>query len=383
LANTSDELTDLIERALAGDADASRALFRDVIEPLADSFDRADCDEYVRLFAPVMERVFPDLRTGEIIARYERVRRPRPVEHNPARVFVLSRVTLGADVALTSIVLDAAKKRWPDAEIVFVGPTKNYELFAADPRIQHKPIRYPRAGTLRDRLAVRDQLTLAEPNSIVIDPDSRLTQLGLLPVCPEDQYCFFESRAYGGETADSLVALTKSWVSEVLGVPDARACIAVAGSSRQASLHADVTVSLGVGENPAKRIADLFESDLLRLLVSRFDKVVVDSGGGGEEAERVRNAVAASGDRVEIFTGSFAEFAALIASSRLYGGYDSAAGHVAAACGIPVLSIFAGFTSERMLQRWRPDGPGPVRVIRADGRTPAGILAEVDRELSR
>ena len=379
MANTSDELTDLTERALAGDADASRALFRDVIEPLADSFDRANCDEYVRLFAPVMERVFPDLSAGGIVARYERVRQPRQVKQNPARVFVLSRVTLGADVALTSIVLDAAKKRWPDAEIVFVGSARNYELFAADPCIKHKPIQYPRAGTLRGRLAVRDQLTLAEQNSIVIDPDSRLTQLGLLPVCPEDQYYFFESRAYGGETADSLVALTKRWVWEVLGVPDARANIAVPRSA----LHADVTVSLGVGENPAKRVADPFEADLLRLLVSRFDKVVVDSGGGGEEAERVRNAVAASGNRVEVFTGSFAGFAALIASSRLYVGYDSAAGHVAAACGIPVLSIFAGFASERMLQRWRPDGPGPVRVIRADGRAPAGILAEVDRELSR
>jgi ADP-heptose:LPS heptosyltransferase len=380
LASTSDELT---SRALAGDAEASRALFRDVIEPLADSFDHADCDEYVRFFAPVMERALPDLSAGGIVARYERVRQPRQAKQNPERVFVLSRVTLGADVAVTSIVLDAAKKRWPQAEIVFVGPAKNYELFASDPRIKHKPIQYARAGTLRDRLAVRDQLTLAEQNSIVIDPDSRLTQLGLVPVCLEDRYYFFESRAYGGDTADSLVALTKTWVREVLGMQDARAYIAVAPSSRRASLQAGVTVSLGVGENPAKRLADPFEAELLRLIVSRFDKVVVDSGGGSEETERVRRAVAASGNRAEIFTGSFAEFAALIAASRLYVGYDSAAGHVAAACGIPVLSIFAGFASERMLQRWRPDGPGAVRVIRADGRTPADVLAEVERELMR
>jgi len=376
LASTSNELT---SRALAGDAEASRALFRDVIEPLADSFDRADCDEYVRFFAPVMERALPDLSAGGIVARYERVRQPRQAKQNPERVFVLSRVTLGADVAVTSIVLDAAKKRWRQAEIVFVGPAKNYELFASDPRIKHKPIEYARAGTLRDRLSVRHQLTLAEPNSIVIDPDSRLTQLGLVPVCLEDRYYFFESRAYGGDTADSLVALTKNWVREVLGMHDARAYFAVTPSSR----GADVTVSLGVGENPAKRIVDPFEAELLRLIVSRFDKVVVDSGGGGEETDRVRKAVAASGNRAEIFTGPFAEFAALIAGSRLYVGYDSAGGHVAAASGIPLLSIFAGFASERMLQRWRPDGPGPVRVIRADGRTPADVLVEVERELMR
>jgi ADP-heptose:LPS heptosyltransferase len=353
-------------------------MFRDVIEPLADRFEPALCDEYVQLFAPVIERVYPDLAAAELIARYERVRRVRPVSHEPRRVVVLSRVTLGADVAVTSIVLDAAKKRWPNAEIVFAGPAKNYELFAADPRIRHRPVAYPREGTLRERLAVRDALVFTEPGEIVIDPDSRLTQLGLLPLCPEDRYYFFESRAYGGDTARSLAALTKRWVSEVLGVPDARAFIAVPPAPRQTS----VTVSFGVGENPAKRVHEAFEYALLWHLVCRFGHVLVDSGGGGEEAERVRLLVAASDNRAEMFTGSFAEFAALIARSQLYVGYDSAGGHVAGACGIPRVSIFAGFASERMLQRWFPDGPGPVHLIRAEGRTWHDILAEVERELT-
>jgi ADP-heptose:LPS heptosyltransferase len=353
------------------------SFFRDVVEPLADRFEPALCDEYVRLFAPLIESVYPDLRAGDLIQRYQRVRRARPVSQNPARVFVLSRVTLGADVAVTSIVLDAAKKRWPDAQIVFAGPPKNYALFAADPRISHLSVAYPRAGTLAERLAVRDALTVTDPHAIVIDPDSRLTQLGLLPVCPEDRYYFFESRAWGGDSADSLVALTRRWVAEVLGVPDARAFLAVPPSPHQP----DVTVSFGVGENPAKRLAAPFESELLRLLVSRYGHVLVDSGGGGEEAERVRSAVGATDDRAEIFTGSFAEFAALIARSRLYVGYDSAGGHVAAACGTPLVSVFAGFASERMLQRWRPDGPGPVHLVRAEGRAPGDVLAEVEREL--
>jgi ADP-heptose:LPS heptosyltransferase len=87
--------------------------------------------------------------------------------------------------------------------------------------------------------------------------------------------------------------------------------------------------------------------------------------------------VAASGNRADIFTGSFAEFAALIAQSRLYVGYDSAGGHAAAACGTPLVSIFAGFASERMLERWRPDGAGPVHLIRANGRTPGEVLADL------
>jgi len=67
-----------------------------------------------------------------------------------------------------------------------------------------------------------------------------------------------------------------------------------------------------------------------------------------------------------MWDGSFAGFAAHIQRSKLYVGYDSAGGHVAAACGVPLVSIFAGFASERMFERWRPTGAGPIRIIRAD-----------------
>ena len=110
-----------------------------------------------------------------------------PLPAGRRRVFVLSRVTLGADVAVTSVILSAAKKRFPNARIVFVGPRKNYELFAADRRIHHAEVAY-RRGNLRERLSAWEELKAAvtATDSTVIDPDSRLTQLGLLPVCSED-----------------------------------------------------------------------------------------------------------------------------------------------------------------------------------------------------
>ena len=37
-------------------------------------------------------------------------------------------------------------------------------------------------------------------------------------------------------------------------------------------------------------------------------------------------------------------------------GYDSAGGHVASACSVPLISIAKGFVSERMAARWRPNG---------------------------
>ena len=79
--------------------------------------------------------------------------------------------------------------------------------------------------------------------------------------------------------------------------------------------------------------------------------------------------------------GSFAGFARIIAGSSLYVGYDSAGQHVAAACGVPLISIFAGFPAPRMFHRWRPTG-ARTTVIRVDRPEPAEILARVARALA-
>jgi hypothetical protein len=191
----------------------------------------------------------------------------------------------------------------------------------------------------------------------VIDPDSRLTQLGLLPICSEEDYFFFESRAFGGDGDDSLTTLTRRWAMETFGVENARPYI---DTGLEAAEYAS-TVSFGVGENPDKRVADPFEEELLKQLPR---PVLVDKGAGGEEAERVERAVSRAGVGIAMWEGSFAGFAAHIQKSKLYVGYDSAGGHVAAACGVPMISVFAGFPSERMFQRWRPTGAGPIRVVR-------------------
>ncbi|MBV8906517.1 MAG: hypothetical protein JOZ22_22995, partial [Acidobacteriia bacterium] len=130
----------------------TQALFGIVVEGLADRFDPALSRMYVRLFAEALASIDREWDALALLTRYERVRRPRPVSVKPQRVFVLSRVTLGADVAITSVLLAAAKRRFPHAEIVFAGPHKNYELFAADRHIHHAPLDYFR-GNLRSRVA--------------------------------------------------------------------------------------------------------------------------------------------------------------------------------------------------------------------------------------
>ena len=118
---------------------------------------------------------------------------------------------------------------------------------------------------------------------------------------------------------------------------------------------------------------DPFEENLLALLGESGAEICIDKGAGGEEAARVERAVEHSGIRATFWEGSFAGFAAIIAAARLYVGYDSAGQHVASAAGVPLVSIFAGFPTERMFHRWRPSGD----VIRVDNPNPAEVIARV------
>jgi ADP-heptose:LPS heptosyltransferase len=143
--------------------------------------------------------------------------------------------------------------------------------------------------------------------------------------------------------------------------------------------HNAITVSCGVGENHAKRVPDPFESDLLAFLIGTGRRIVIDKGAGGEEAARVDRAIAAAEPRagqVEFWNGAFAPFASAISQSRLYVGYDSAGQHVAAACGVPLVAVFAGFPSDRMFARWQPTGPGLKRVITVRTPDPSRVLEE-------
>jgi ADP-heptose:LPS heptosyltransferase len=345
--------TDLLDRAIA--EEEGRALLSIVVERLGDLFEPSLCGTYERLFRQVIERVSP-----ELIPRFRKDSGPRAAPASANRVYVLSRITLGADVAVTSVLLDAAKQRYPDAEIVFVGPRKSYEMFEADPRIRHLPAPYVRTGALIERLRASASLWLDD--GIVIDPDSRLTQLGLISVCDEKNYFFFESRGYGGADAKSLPELASSWAAEVFEVQNARPYVAPIPSTDP---PADITVSLGVGENQAKRLDGDFERELLQSLAETGASILVDKGASAEERDRVERAILPG---MRTHDGAFAPFASQIARSKLYVGYDSAGQHVASASGVPLITIFKGFVSERFFSRWRPQGT----VIRGDSANVIG-----------
>jgi hypothetical protein len=210
-----------------------------------------------------------------------------------------------------------------------------------------------------------------------VDPDSRITQLGLLPVCKPAHYFHFPSRTAGGDGAQNLTDLIIHWLQQNFGTSAAAYIAPVAGE--QAS---GAAVSLGVGDNESKRLGGDFESRLLALLGARYATIWVDRGVGGEEARRVTTAVETSGaaDRVRFWEGSFAGFTSIISQCDLYVGYDSAGQHAAAAANIPLMSIFAGAPSERFRQRWAASGSGGTVCIAADARYPDAVLAAVRLE---
>lgn len=356
---------------------ATRALFGILIERLADLFEPSLCEVYARLFSHLISRALPEYDAHDLLVRYRRIRHVRRFSGGEiARVFVLSRVTLGAEVVVTSVALDAAKKRFPGAEICLVGPEKNAELFSEDSAITSIPVTYGKSSLLRERLtsAIELRSIVDEPAALVIDPDSRLTQLGLIPVCDDSRYYFFESRAYGGEFDSSLPQLTAEWLNEVFDVDDTQRYLA----PLLLPVIAPVTVSFGVGENRNKRLEGDFEYEVIRELLKRYESVLLDEGAGGEEAERARDLAARIGEpgRLHLHSGSYASFASHILQSKLYVGYDSAGQHVADAGCIPLVSAFAGFPCDRMFSRWRPIGPG-ARVVKIEEENRDSALPRV------
>ena len=382
----------------------SDALFHIVAEGLADRFDPQLTDVYVDIFSHAIARVDDRFTAEELRSHYAHVRRVWPyryvapsqqrildaeeralrslrtggaayrvpgiatppnrgAEPDPERIVLLSRVTLGADIAVTSIVAQALQTRFPSSELLFAGNAKSAELLG----LPLLPIDYPRTGGLRERLKAISPIGDLPDDTLIVDPDSRLTQLGMYPIGHNQRrYYFFDSRSVEGP--GSLVELTRDWCAQVFEVDIPWPKITTPPASFDFDRPA-IAVSLGVGGNEAKRIGGPFERELLRELSARAATVILDKGAGDEEAARAE-AAAAGLPNVRLFNGSFAAFAALIANSDLYVGYDSAGQHAAAALGIPLISVFAGAVNDRFFDRWRPEG----RVLRIDGGSPDSVF---------
>lgn len=407
-------------------------IFTRLVERLSDAFDPEPAILYDAVFSQIIDhqRHRPEgagldgaltrfgLRSeGDILRRRRRLREagPAPVTVPPRLVVALSRVTVGADVAITSVILGRVRHVWPETPVVLAGPRRVGELFAADPGIRMLEAPYPRHGTLIDRLLtwvrLLDALGTAtgqdDSGVLYLDPDSRMTQLGLLPTSGNDSACrVFESRSEGMGGSESLGELAARWAERV--VPSNRGWRRPALRLRASHLERGreavarlrgpderkiISVSFGVGGNSEKRSGEAFEVDLLEALIGEGHGIVLDRGVDSDlttservlEALRARGAVIvelkeAEGSRTEgggadpagridvlAWDGGLGVFSAMIGASDLYVGYDSAFQHVAARLGVPVLAVIERSPNPRFRQRWRPWSEQPVRVVPEEG----------------
>jgi ADP-heptose:LPS heptosyltransferase len=454
----SDWLDQLCALATADDPAIARAgslsLFRNIVEPFGDTFEPAMDALYVRFFCGVIDccrrrpsfhaldaqlRRFGLETNQKLLERAARIRNaqhhtpiPEAASHRVKTVLVPSRVTLGADIAVTSVILNRLKCVFPGARMALLGSAKAGSLFASDAGVSLVETAYPRGGTLRERLdawltlcqSVAKLLEGLKPGEYaIVDPDSRLTQLGLLPLEPDDsRYYFFESRSYSAPEAKPLAVLAGRWLTDVFGPPDSAAdhsgcrpdypCVALPagdmllGEALQANAGGRLAaVNLGVGGNADKRVEDPFEAEALLALLKAGYTVVLDRGVGDEELERTGRLIGvlqAHGKTVRavprdsdapppgsgvppadayVWEGSLSGFGGLIAAADLYCGYDSAGGHLAAALGVGVIDIFTDATPLRFRERWTPWGRGPVRVITAGRAAPGEALQQFQAAL--
>jgi ADP-heptose:LPS heptosyltransferase len=425
----------LAELALSDDEaaakSASRAIFTSLIETLADSFDPAAVSLYNRSFSQIVARCRMDDRAEAIdrelksfrienerdmLARAERIRSSKPavdVTRRVKMIVVLSRVTIGADAAITSVLIERLKHVFPDARLALVGGGNTAELFGGDARLSFHRIGYTRSGATLERLSnwidvlkcVRSLIEgLDEDQYLIADPDSRLTQLGLLPLAADDRYLFFPSREYRHTSSLSLAELASLWLDEIFGPSTVLPRLAlkpedidsgreVIKQLKRNDSRPAVTINFGVGENEAKRVGDSFEKCFVAELIRERAIVILDRGAGENELRRadaiIANAMSINphlrvieldeenlksaldanlltGADMLVWRGRIGLLAALIAESDLYAGYDSAGQHIAAAMGAPTIDVMAGYTSPRMIERWRPTGKGESRLIAID-----------------
>jgi hypothetical protein len=420
---------------MTADAETARAgvaaLFPSLIERLNDSFDPRACSLYDRVMAQVIdfyrrrpdgERLDGGLRSFGLTNEADLLQRKSEISHeNRAvhlgyrktvrRVLLLSRVTIGADVAVTSVITARLREALPNSEFVLLGSHKLWDLYGGDPQLRIREIAYDRSGGVLPRLnswldvvqVIDDETRELKPEEfLLIDPDSRLTQLGLLPLLRDERsYHLFESRGFHRPGAGRLGELASLWVDDLLGkrgrsfpyvaLPREHRAFGreIAEKMRRAGASHLITVSLGVGGNPNKRLSDSFETELIRHLLEEAT-LILDKGASPEERgqiDRIVDLLREQGKtihevneenaaeslnqgliRADVLTwdGGIGRFAGLIAASDQYIGYDSAGQHIAAALGVPVLTIFVNSNSPAFAERWRSSGPGVIKFLNID-----------------
>lgn len=409
---------------------AASALFEIIVEKLCDDFEYFPLETYSRVMSQIISncRKVPagaalDRRLSQFgIHSFEQLYHRTNLLHTQKysyhinktsnRIILLSRVTIGADVAILSVMIQRLMRIFPEAEIVIIGSNKLTGVFGGNPRIRIRQLSYSRHGGLFERfISWHEALEIIaeeippdeEQNALLIDPDSRICQLGVLPLTHRDNYLFFNSRDRITSPKNACMAeLTNHWMDSVFGISDfcyptvwiPPSILTKAGkktdSLRSSGCKSIIAINFGVGENPRKRVGVEFERNLLReILRNPHSIIILDKGFGQDETLRcaqLATAIRNEGFKtIDISFGNSAplnlshglvtvqcdigEMAALITESDEFIGYDSACQHIAAATGTATVTVFAGTNNINFIHRWAACGNCRRKIVHVNTLT--------------
>lgn len=314
------------------------SLFGRIVEGLYDRYNPEDREAYYKVFSQVIavarhttnergelleearaldERLFEYgiprglMETEEaLVQRNALTRRDQPFDtsrrESIKKIFIPSRVTIGADINLTSMLIKRALEVFPNAEIVLIGSPKLKGLFEGHPRVRVAEVSYERRGGLLSRLgswfALLDVLRregFDEETSLFVDANSRLLQCGLLPVAKNDveRGIYYDFAQVKTETPSNVQRELEKRIERVFPsetghaysglflVEKEKAFAAKAWTTFGLNERYTVSMSIGVGGNWDKSVTGeeeepTFEAALADRIISGGNVLILDRAPG-------------------------------------------------------------------------------------------------------
>ena len=318
---------------------------------------------------------------------------------------------------------------YPEARISLIGDAKLTGLLGGCPALHIVPLKYQRRGSLAERLASWLQLdtTIQELQpDLIIGPDSRLDQLGMLPLgsntatatatdqqedAAEIPYLLWENTIDDQpiSIADHLDAWCRSrWPAHQPVAPRCWPDQATLDLQQRLSAalgpHPIAAIKLDHGGNTAKSLPREAEVQALKTLRQQGWRILLDRGFGDEEyanSDALLNALekdflehgkegeswsaddicdlddsgkdmglppetwtpnSLASHTIIRFHGSIAGWLAALRCCQFALSYDSVGQHLAAASAVPLHCWFTGHQHDLFPIAWQPRGTGDIRV---------------------
>jgi len=392
-------------------------LFVDMVEKFNDTYELDKRLSYYTLFSQVIDLCRPlskkldehlsqfDINgEADLVARNKRIRNKKAWNSSdnsePDKILVLSRVTFGADIAITSLAFAKMQRMFPEAEIVFIAPPLAEPLFAGNPKLKFRSLEYSRKGNLVGRLeswlelleVVEEEIKTAD-SYLVIDPDSRLCQVGLLPLTQKDQGYYFYEPSFDQKLLAQDFA---QWLDEKFEEKDpeviySKLYLQSEDEEKAGQLFEKlkfkkpvIGIHFGTAGEESKQMSLEFEEQLITSLIKEGLQILLYKGAGEKEEERteklfeklkklsvevleVDQSQMASLDtpapELTVFSRtSLGESAAILGQCQQILCYSSSSKHIAGAQKVPVTVIY--IREADFVDRWVPYTDSQVNIVR-------------------